>query len=44
MQQAQRSDFLSELRVGGRPGKKWESLFPALSVAVDSHEALACME
>jgi hypothetical protein len=29
---------------GRRPGKKWESRFPALSVAVDSHGALACME
>ena len=37
MQQAQRSDFLSELRVGARPRKKWESPFPALSVVVDSH-------
>jgi hypothetical protein len=44
MQQAQRSDFLSELRVSGRPGKKLESPFPALSVAVASHGALACME
>ena len=36
--------FERNCRVGRRPGKKWESRFPALSVAVDSHGALACME
>jgi hypothetical protein len=30
--------------VSRRPGKEWESRFPALSVAVDSHGASACME